>query len=262
MKPLRIATLVLPAVLAVAALACAAPAASPPPTSPSPSATTPATPTPTPTPAPSLTPLPSSPVSSVLSPAQAAALVFASDERWARMSPLRSDMVGQSSWYEAFVDGDGFAVNITVGQGDCFAGCIERHTWSYRVDATGAVELVSEDGDDVQVEQPAGGDGPALLTIQLTAGPTCPVEQIPPDPDCGPRAVEDADVVVFDADGIEVARDTSDDDGMASFDLPGGAYFVEVEAVKELMVAPEAQAFAFLGGDQVELLFAYDTGIR
>ena len=52
------------------------------------------------------------------------------------MSPLRPDMIGQSTWYEAFADGDGFTVNITVGQGDCQAGCIERHTWSYRVDAT------------------------------------------------------------------------------------------------------------------------------
>jgi hypothetical protein len=178
------------------------------------------------------------------------------------MSPLRSDMVGQSSWYEAVPDGEGFAVNITVGQGDCFAGCIERHTWSYRVDATGAVELVSEDGDDVQVEPPAGGDGPARLTVQLSAGPTCPVEQFPPDPNCAPRAVEGAEVTVFDPSGTEVAREVSDDDGMAIFDLPGGAYFAEVEAVKELMGSPDGQAFAFLGGDQVDLLFAYDTGIR
>ena len=50
--------------------------------------------------------------------------------------------------------------------------------------------------------------------------------------------------------------------GWRSFDLPGGAYYVEVEAVKGLMGAAEAQAFAFLGGDQVDLLFGYDTGIR
>ena len=171
-------------------------------------------------------------------------------------------MVGQSSWYEAFQDGTGFAVNITVGQGDCFAGCIERRTWSYHVETDGSVELVGEEGDDVEVEQPAGGAGPARLTVQLTAGPTCPVEQIPPDPNCGARAVEGADVIVFDAAGNEVAREVSDVDGMASIDLPAGAYFVEVAAVQGLMGTPDAQAFAFLGGDQVGLLFAYDTGIR
>jgi hypothetical protein len=171
-------------------------------------------------------------------------------------------MVGQSSWYEAFADGDGFAVNITLGQGDCIAGCIEQHTWSYHVDTAGVVELVDEEGDDVNVELPAGGDGPARLTVQLMAGPTCPVEQIPPDPGCAARAVDGAEVVVFDAQGIEVAREISDDEGLASFDLPGGAYSVETEPVTEFMGTPEPQAFAFLGGDQLELLFSYDTGIR
>lgn len=171
-------------------------------------------------------------------------------------------MVGQSTWYEAFADGAGFAVKITVGQGDCFAGCIEQRTWSYHVDIAGSVELVSEEGDDVGVEPPVGGDGPGRLTVQLTAGPTCPVEQIPPDPNCAPRLVEDAEVLVFDTSGTEVAREVSDADGMVAIDLPGGAYFVEVEAVNGLMGTPEPQAFSFVGGDEAGLLFAYDTGIR
>ena len=178
------------------------------------------------------------------------------------MTPLRPDIIGASTWYEASQSGERFSVTITVGQGDCQAGCIERHTWTYNVDATGTVELVGEDGDDVDVEPAAGGDGPGLLTVQLTAGPTCPVEQFPPDPNCAPRSVEGAEVVVFDASGNEVTREESDDAGMVSFDLPGGAYYVETEKVQGLMVAPEAQAFAFLGGDQVDLLFSYDTGIR
>ena len=178
------------------------------------------------------------------------------------MSPLRSDMIGQSSWYEAFQDGNGFAVHITVGEGDCFAGCIDRRTWSYRVDATGAVELINEEGEDVEIEQPAGGDGPARLTVQLTAGPTCPVEQVPPAQDCARRAVAGAEVVVFDAAGNEVAREASDEEGMASIDLPAGGYFVEAEAVEGVTGTPEAQAFAFLGGDDVDLLFEYETGIR
>ena len=171
-------------------------------------------------------------------------------------------MVGQSTWYEAFQDGDGFAVNITVGEGDCFAGCIEKHTWSYRVDTDGTVELASEQGDEVPVEPPSGGDGPASLNVMLTAGPTCPVEQIPPDPNCAPRAVDGAAVVVYDSTGNEVAREVTDADGLVSVDIPGGAYFVEVEPVTGLMGTPDAQAFAFVGGDQIELLFAYDTGIR
>jgi len=178
------------------------------------------------------------------------------------MTPLRPDVIGASTWYEASQTGEGFSVTITVGQGDCQAGCIERHTWTYNVDGAGAVTLRGEDGDEVDVDEPAGGDGPALLTALLTAGPTCPVEQFPPDPNCAPRPVEGAEVVVFDETGNEVAREESDEEGMVSFDLPSGAYYVEAEKVEGLMVAPEAQAFAFLGGDEIELLFSYDTGIR
>lgn len=43
--------------------------------------------------------------------------------------------------------------------------------------------------------------------------------------------------------------------------LPG-AHYVVPPAVNGLVGTPEAQAFAFVGGDQLGLLFAYDTGIR
>ncbi len=71
------------------------------------------------------------------------------------MVPLRPDMIGQSTWYEAFEDGDGFAVNITAGSGDCQAGCIDQHVWRYHVDRVGNVELTGEDGEPVEVTRPA-----------------------------------------------------------------------------------------------------------
>jgi hypothetical protein len=171
-------------------------------------------------------------------------------------------MIGQSTWYEAAQDAGGFSVRITVGQGDCFAGCIEQHTWSYRVDGDGTVELVGEDGEDVVVEPPVGGDGPGRLTVQLTAGPTCPVEHNPPDPNCAARPVKEAEVVVYSAAGEEVARETSDSDGKIEVDLPAGAYYVVPQPVEGLMGTADEQAFSFVGGDQADLLFGYDTGIR
>jgi hypothetical protein len=198
----------------------------------------------------------------VTSAAQAAALVFASDPRWAQMVPLRADMIGQSSWYEAFEDGDGFAVNITVGAGDCQAGCIDQHVWHYRVDREGDVTLVGEDADDVDVTPPTGGEGDVKVVVQLTAGPTCPVESNPPDPNCAGRAVADAAVTIFDAQGNEVGTATSNADGMAELNVQQGAYFVVAAPVEGLMGTPEAQAFSALSGDHVGLIFAYDTGIR
>jgi hypothetical protein len=245
-------------VVALILVGCGTPASSPMPTA--------TTARPTQSSAPEITPVPS-PVPTgttvtVGSPAQAAALVFASDPRWAQMTPLRPDMVGQSSWYEASETGDGFTVNITVGQGDCMAGCIEHHTWSYRVDRAGVVELTGEDGDAVDVVPGAGGDGPAQVIFQLSAGPTCPVERDPPDPGCAPRPVVGAEIVVYTAVGSEAARGTSDDEGMVTLDIPAGAYYADASSSDQAMGTPESQAFAVVGGDQISLLFSYDTGIR
>lgn len=227
--------------------------------SPSPVPSIPVTPAPTPVPSP--TPSPRTDIN-VTTAAQAAALVFASDERWARMSPPRADLIGGSTSFEAFADATGFIVKITVGQGDCQAGCIEKHTWQYHVDSTGNVELVDDSGDAVVVPPATGGDGPARVTVQLSAGPFCPVETIPPDPNCAPRSVANADVTLYDADGNEVATATSDEDGKVTFEVEAGAYYAVAQPVDGLMGTPEAQPFAVLGGDQAELLFGYDTGIR
>ena len=117
----------------VIAAGCATPGGSPTPT-----------PTVTPSPVPPSPTLP--PVADVSTPAQAAALVLA-HEGFGRMQPLLPNLIGQSAWYEAFADGDGFAVRITVGAGDCQAGCIEHHTWNYAVARDGTITLVSDEGD-------------------------------------------------------------------------------------------------------------------
>jgi hypothetical protein len=220
-----------------------------------------------PSPTPTATPAPPSPTASpgataVTSPAQAAALVFASDPRWAGMVPLRPDLIGASMWYEAFEAADGFTVTITAGAGDCQSGCIERHNWHYHVDYDGTVTLASEDGDDVEVEPVGAQDGPALVTVQLTAGPVCPVAQDPPDPNCDDRSVANADVVIYDPSGAEVGRGTSDGAGIATFELSAGAYYAEAQPVEGLMGTPEAQAFSVVGSGRADLLMGYDTGIR
>jgi hypothetical protein len=236
------------------------PGASPTPTPPP---TTGATPTPTPTSTPSSpTPSPSFGPTSVASVAQAAALVFASDPRWAQMVPLRPDLIGASMWYEAFEAVDGFTVTITAGSGDCEAGCIDQHRWNYHVDYDATVTLAGEDGDDVEVEPVGGGNGPARVTVQLIAGPVCPVEQVPPDPNCEGRSVANAEVVIRDSSGVEVGRATSDDQGMLTFELDAGAYYAEAQPVDGLMGTPEAQAFSVIGGGAASLLMGYDTGIR
>jgi hypothetical protein len=259
MTPTIRSTALLGVLMTLTLIGCAGSPTSTPTSSQNPNATVP--PTLAPTSAPTPGPTGGGPIN-VTSAAQAAALVFASDERWAQMTPLRPDLIGQSTWFETVDNGDGYSVNITVGAGDCEAGCIEHHTWQYSVDKDGKVELVGETGDSVQPPLPAGGAGPAQLTAQLTSGPVCPVERNPPDPNCAPRAVANAELTVYDPRGNAVASGISDPSGMVTIEVPAGAYYVVAQDVEGLMGSPEAQAFAVLGGGQVGLLFQYDTGIR
>jgi hypothetical protein len=198
----------------------------------------------------------------VTTAAQAAALVFASDERFARMQPLRDDLIGASAWFDAAEDATGFAVNVTVGAGDCQAGCIQRHTWSYHVERDGTVTLVGEQGDDITLEQAVPTGDHVTLNLSLLAGPVCPVEQNPPDPACAPRPVANVEVLVFDPAGQQMGAGVSDSQGLISMQLPAGAYYVVPAPVEGLMGDAEPLAFAAVGGDSVTLVFGYDTGIR
>jgi len=104
-------------------------------------------PAPTPTaPAPTPTPI----AADVAGPADAAALVIATDPRFAGAIELTPDIIGASKWWEAEALDDGaYRITLTIGWGDCPAGCINRHTWIFEVTAVGQVTLIEESGDAV-----------------------------------------------------------------------------------------------------------------
>jgi hypothetical protein len=98
------------------------------------------------------------------------------------------------------------------------------------------------------------------LTLTLTAGPVCPVEQNPPDPDCAPRPAA-GEVVAIVLGDREVARGTSDADGRIRFALPAGRYVVRpIHA--GTFPTPPAEQTVDLRDQPVELQLDYDTGIR
>ena len=84
-------------------------------------------------------------------PAEAVAAVVAHDPRFAGIGPYDPNLIGQSSWYKVMpASGVGaFVVEIQVGSGDCQAGCIDRHTWTFAVLPDGTVNLQSETGGPV-----------------------------------------------------------------------------------------------------------------
>jgi hypothetical protein len=189
-----------------------------------------------------------------LDAAAAARLALAQQERFAGIVPRDENLIGQAAWYEVTEVEDGWRVLIRIGWGDCPAGCINEHRWTYAVARTGSVDLVNEAGDALSDATGVRGT--------VTAGPTCPVETIPPDPACAPRPVAGAVLVFTDVDGTEVARATSADDGTYAVELPPGAYRVTPQPVEGLMGTPAQMEVEVGAGPPTELQVSYDTGIR
>ena len=213
-------------------------------------------------------PTPSQPPSSsmaatveVVSPAQAAALVFASNPLFTSIQPPTSDLLGASTSYTATESGPGYAVGVTIGTGDCTSGCIDQHTWTYSVGRDGSVELLDEQGPPVP-PLPTPGEGNASVDVRVVAGPVCPVEREPPDPACAPRPVTGAEVVLRDPSGAEVARATSDEKGTLSFSVPAGAYWMEPQPTAGLMGTAPPVAFSVAPAQALDISVEYDTGIR
>ena len=94
------------------------------------------------------------------------------------------------------------------------------------------------------------------------AGPTCAVETDPPDPECAPRAVPNAEILATLADGT-VIRARSDEDGRFRLVLPPGAITITFGAVEGLMNVPDPISTTVREHQTLDLFeLAYDTGIR
>jgi len=99
-------------------------------------------PTPTPIPAP------------VASLEDAAARAIATDPRFAGATQIQPDSIGLTKWWTGeALDSGAYTIEITLGSGDCQAGCINHHTWSFEVAADGTVMLKGEAGDPVPTNQ-------------------------------------------------------------------------------------------------------------
>ena len=187
--------------------------------------------------------------------AQAARLALAQQGRFAGIAPLDENLIGQASWYQVTTVEDGWQVLIRIGWGDCPAGCINEHRWTYAVGKEASVDLVSETGDPLPDATGVRGT--------VSAGPTCPVERDPPGPACAPRLIAGAVLVVTDPAGSEMARAISAEDGTFAIELGPGAYRLTAQPFEGLMGTPEPMDFAVeAGGPMTELQVSYDTGIR
>jgi hypothetical protein len=210
--------------------------------------------------------------------ADAAARVAFGDRRFAGLQPFDPNAIGQCCFYRVAETADGWLVTFEVGWGDCPAGCINRHTWTFAVDAAGGVRQVAEAGPAVPAglpgsaaarespgpSEPASGGGQTLTGPGVegvaTAGPTCPVMR-PGDSSCADRPVAGATVHVLAADGTEVATVTTDADGAFAVPLEPGNYRVVADPAAGVMRGPEPVQVT-VGSAPVKVTLSYDTGIR
>lgn len=88
------------------------------------------------------------PGDTIVTPQQAAARVGAVDQRFLGFPEQSADIIGASAWWTSEVmAGGGFRLTFTNGWGDCPAGCISKHSWTFEVTALGDVKLTGEAGD-------------------------------------------------------------------------------------------------------------------
>jgi hypothetical protein len=83
----------------------------------------------------------------VASVEEAAAIVIASDTRFSGVTRYDPNLIGASAWWEGESSPAGFSITITIGWGDCPAGCISKHVWNFTVTPAGELTLDSESGD-------------------------------------------------------------------------------------------------------------------
>jgi hypothetical protein len=196
-----------------------------------------------------------SPVATPTSAEEAVAAVLAQDPMFGAVEPRNPDLIGQAAWSEVTEADEGWEVVIRIGWGDCPAGCISEHTWTYAVSPTGDVTLVGESGTPLPTDSGVRGT--------VVAGPTCPVVTDPPDPSCADRPVEGAVLVVTTMEGTEVGRATSDAEGAYAIALAPGVYRLVPQPVDGLMGTAEPMEFSVDWGMLIpELIVSYDTGIR
>jgi hypothetical protein len=185
----------------------------------------------------------------------AARLALQQQERFAGIAARDESLIGQANWYDVAEAEDGWDVLIRIGWGDCPAGCIHEHRWTYHVTRAGAVRLVRETGDPMPDKIDVSG--------MVTAGPTCPVETDPPNPACAERPVAGAELVILDQDGTEVLRATTLEDGTFTIQLVPGSYHLIPQPVAGLMgTAPPIDFVVDAGQPVSDLQVTYDTGIR
>lgn len=94
----------------------------------------------------------------------------------------------------------------------------------------------------------------------VSIGPTCPVQRMPPDPNCADRPYK-ADFSITNKYGYAVSKTASGADGKFEVSLPPGEYSIAPTA-KTFLPRASAQSFTVPQAGFVEISIQFDSGIR
>ncbi len=207
------------------------------------------------------------PSSAPATAAEAFAAVQARSPYFDGVQPRDPQAIGQAAWWEASpaaLSGGAWGITVSVGWGDCPAGCISNHVWRWSVGADGTTTLAGESGpplpEVVRAGLAAAGTSSGVGGI-VTAGPTCPVVR-PGESGCDDRPVADAVLVVRDAGGAEAARFATDGSGLFRIALAPGSYTLEPQPRAGLLGTAQPEPFTVAAGRLTFIAVSYDTGIR
>ncbi len=96
---------------------------------------------------------------------------------------------------------------------------------------------------------------------KVSFGPTCPVQRIPPDPNCADKPYANKEVTATSATGQKYKAPT-DATGSFSINLPIGTYTVSVASGNVLPRCSEQQSVVVTSGKFTYAGISCDTGIR
>ncbi|MHB8491118.1 MAG: hypothetical protein ACYDA6_02740 [Solirubrobacteraceae bacterium] len=99
---------------------------------------------------------------------------------------------------------------------------------------------------------------------RIVAGPTCPVERVPPVPGCAPRALVATLRIRRVGSRAKTTRVRSQSDGRFRVSLPPGTYTVQAlpQAGSPLPRPPSPRSVQVRQGHFTAVTITYDTGIR
>ena len=201
--------------------------------------------------------------------ADAVSIVRAGNPLFDGLEEKDPDLIGQGSYWTADPRGtatppDEWTVTFVVGWGDCQAGCIDEHEWTWLVPVSGPPQLLDDTGsplpEQVVADRLAAAQGTGVMGRAL-AGPTCPVER-PGDPACSGRPVAGAQLSIATADGAAAGVVTTDALGWFRTTLAPGDYVLTASPVEGLMGTPGPISFTVANGAMAAVDVPYDTGIR